>query len=117
MKNIADTAFKYMIRVVAIDLVLVVVVCAGLALVERSLRSFGDWLFWAGAITLGVGLLAAVGATGITRSGSYAAARTVGEQDVAARTNADLKDEAASFSFLILALGAGVLAILVSQLF
>jgi hypothetical protein len=43
--------------------------------------------------------------------------RTVGEQDVAAQTNADLKDEAASFSFLILALGAGVLAILVSQIF
>jgi hypothetical protein len=117
MKNIAATAFQYMIRVVAIDLVLAVIISAALWLLEHSLRSFGTWLLWAGFVTLAIGLLAVVGSTGITRSGSYAMGRTVGEQDITARTNADLKDEAASFSFLILAVGAGVLAVIVSQLF
>ena len=117
MKNIAATAFQYLIRIIGIDLILVVVVGAGLALLERSLLSFGTWLFRAGIITIAVGLLAVVGSTGITRSGSYAAGRTVGEQDIPAQTNADLKDETASFSFLFLALGAGVLAMILSQMF
>ncbi len=117
MKNIAATASQYLIRVVAIDLVLCVVVLAALALVEHSLRSFGTWLFWAGIITIAAGLLSVVGSTGITRSGSYAVGRTVGEEDIPTRTMADLKDETASFSFLLLSLGAGVLAMLFSQLF
>ncbi len=117
MKTFASTAFQYLIRITGIDLILGMVVCVALLLLERSLQSFGTWLFRAGIATLVVGLLSVIGATGITRSGSYAAARTVGEQDIPARTNADLKDETASFSFLLLALGAGVLAILVSQLF
>ncbi len=117
MRNIADTAFRYLIRIVGIDLILIVIVCAALGLLEQSLRSFGTWLFRAGIATMAVGLLSVVGSTGITRSGSYAVGRTVGEQDIAARTNADLKDESASFSFLVLAVGAGVLAMLISQLF
>ncbi len=117
MRNIAATAYQYLIRILGIDLVLGVLVCAALLLLEHSLSSFGTWFFRAGIVTVVVGLLAVVGSTGITRSGSYAAARTVGEQDIPARTNADLKDETASFSFLFLALGAGILAIAVSQLF
>ncbi len=117
MKNIVATAFQYLIRIIAIDLILVVIVCAALALLEHSLLSFGTWLFRSGIATVIVGLLAVVGSTGITRSGSYALGRTVGEQDIPARTKADLKDETSSFSFLFLALGAGVLAVLVSQFF
>jgi hypothetical protein len=117
MKNIAFTGFQYLARIVGIDLLLAAIVCVALLLVERSLQSFGTWLFRSGIATLVVGLLSVIGSTGITRGGSYAAARTVGEQDIPARTNADLKDETASFSFLLMALGAGVLAILLSQLF
>ncbi len=117
MKNIVSTAFQYSIRIAGIDLILVLVIVAALALLEHSLRSLGTWLLWAGVVTIAVGFLGVVGSSGITRSGSYAAARTVGEDDVTARTNADLKDETASFSFLVLALGAGVVAILLSQIF
>jgi hypothetical protein len=117
MKSIAATALQYVIRIVGVDILLGLVVCLALLLLENSLQSFGTWLFRAGIVTLVIGLLSVIGATGITRSGSYAAARTVGEQDIPARTNADLKDETASFSFLFIALGAGVLAMAVSQLF
>ncbi len=117
MKNTVSTAFQYLIRIIAINLILVLVVGAALALLENSLRSFGTWLFWTGLATIAVGLLAVVGSSGITRSGSYAVGRTLGEDDIPTRTNADLKDETASFSFLLLSLGAGILAILLSQFF
>lgn len=117
MKNIAATAFQYGIRILAIDVLLVVIVCVALALIEHSLDSFGNWLFWAGMITLVIGLMAVVGGAGVSRSGSYLLGQTTGGPDIVSRTNADLKEEAMGFSFLILATGAGVVAIAISRLF
>lgn len=117
MKKIFSAAIvQYMIRVLLFELGLVVVVGAALFLKERSLELFGDWMTWAGLIVLMIGALNLVGGWGITRSDSYQAGLTVGEQDIVTRTKNDLMEEESSFSFLQLCAGIGILAIIVSRL-
>ena len=116
MKSFASTVLQYTIRVLIIEFVVVLLVGGILLFREHSLSAFGDWMMWAGIIIVVVGLLSVVGYGGATRSGSYPVARTVGERDIPDQTRADLDEEAKTFSFLILALGVGVLAIVISEL-
>lgn len=73
-------------------------------------------MFWAGLLILAIGVFSLTGNWGITRSGTYQLGLTVSEQDVSTRTQADLKEEQASFSFMQLSAGVGILAIIISGL-
>jgi hypothetical protein len=103
-------------RVLLFELGLVIIVGTILFLREHSLNAFGDWMFWAGLIILAIGVFSLTGSWGITRSGTYQLGLTVSEQDVSTRTQADLKEEQASFSFMQLSAGVGILAIIISGL-
>jgi hypothetical protein len=116
MKNLAATILQYAIRVLAVELGLALIVGVTLVILQHTLNSFGDWMFWAGLIVLVTGLFSVIGHGSITRGGTYTVGQTVGEEDILTRTNAELKEEKKNFSFLLLATGVGILAIILSQL-
>ena len=115
--SLFTTIFRYTLRVLLIELGLALVVGVALFLIEHTLKPFGDWMFWAGLIILAVGLSSLLGGMGITRGGLYQIGQTVGDQDVSTRTRTDLREERASFSFLYLSAGVGILAMIIGGLF
>ena len=115
-EKLSATILQYMIRVLIFELGLVIIVGTILFLREHTLNSLGNWMFWAGLIVLAIGASSLIGSWGITRSGTYQMGLTVSDQDVSARTKADLKEEQSSFSFLQLSAGVGTLAIIISGL-
>lgn len=116
MKDHGATVFQYAIRVLAVELVIVLVVGGILLLREHTLNSFGDWMAWAGLLSLVVGFLSVIGHGDMARSGTYQMGQTVGERDIPSRTKDDLEEERKGFSFLLLATGVGILAIILSRL-
>lgn len=116
MKGLGITIFQYTIRVLAFELGLAILVGGILLIRERSLDSFGNWMIWAGLITLIAGLLSVIGAGSVARSGTYQMGQTVGERDIPDRTNADLAEEQKSYPLVLLSLGVGILAIIIGLL-
>jgi hypothetical protein len=117
MKKILSTSLlRYLIRILTLELGLVIVVGIILLLRDHTLSLFGNWMFWAGLITLMIGGASVFGNWGITRSGSYQISQTVSDQDISTRTTADLNDEQSSFSFLQLSVSVGILSIIISAL-
>jgi hypothetical protein len=114
---LSPSILQYITRILIVELGLAIIVGVILLLREHSLNAFGDWMFWAGLIILALGALSMIGGWGITRGGVYQIGQTVGEQSVSNRTKADLKEEQASFSFLLVSTGVGILAIVISVLF
>ncbi len=115
-KQILQTIWVYFIRIILIELGLSALVIVLLLLIEHSLRSFADWIFWAGLIFLAFVLLGFLGNLGITRGGLYQLGQSVSGESASDRVRSELKEETTSFSMLPTALGVAILAMIMNGL-
>jgi hypothetical protein len=115
-KILSTTILQYITRVLIFELALAIIVAVVLLLREQNLKSFGDWMFWAGLIIIVLGAASLLGGWGITRSGLYQLGLSVSDQDISTRTKTNLQEEQSNFSFLQLCAGVGILAIVISGL-
>ena len=115
-KPILQTIWGYFLRIILIEFVLSLLVIVLLLLIEGSLRSFADWIFWAGIICLVLVLLGFLGNLGITRSGLYQLGQSVSGERASDRIRSELKEEAISFSLLPTGLGVAILAMIINAI-
>ena len=116
MKSISSNILHYITQILLFEIGLAVTVGLILFWREHSLAAYGNWMFWAGLIVLGIGTMSLMGGLGITRGGLYQLGQSVSEQDSHSKLQSQLEEERASFSFLQLCAGVGILALVISAL-
>ncbi|OGO26062.1 MAG: hypothetical protein A2Y54_07005 [Chloroflexi bacterium RBG_16_51_16] len=112
--RILQTIWGYFIRIILMEIGLSALVVVLLLLIEHSLRSFADWIFWSGIIFLAFVLLGFLGNLGITRGGLYQLGQSVSGESASDRVRSELKEETTSFSILPTALGVAILVMIMN---
>ena len=112
--RILQTILGYFIRIILKVIGLSALVVMSLLLIEHSLRSFADWIFWAGIIFLTFVLLGFLGNLGITRGGLYQLGQSVSGESASDRVRSELKEETTSFSILPTVLGVAILVMIMN---